>query len=147
MVSVEQLKQLREETAVSLAECKKALEESNSDYDKAKALLRQWGKDLANKKTGRNMNQGIIDTYVHANKKIGVMLELNTETDFVARSQDFQNLAHEICLQIAAAGEEIPLLEQPWVKDQKKTIKDLVESYIAKLGENISVKKFTRYEL
>lgn len=147
MVSVDQLKQLREETAVSLAECKKALKESNGDYDKAKELLKEWGRDLANKKTGRSVNAGIIDTYIHPNKKIGVMLELNTETDFVARSDDFQNLAHELCLQIAAVSEEIPLLEQPWIKDQKKTIKDLIEGYIAKLGENISIKNFVRYEI
>lgn len=147
MINLDQLKQLREETAVSLAECKKALEESRGDYGKAKELLKEWGRDLANKKIGRSASQGIIDAYVHPNRKIGVILELDTETDFVARSQDFQNLAHEICLQIAAAGEEVPLLDQPWIKDPKKTVKDLIESYIAKLGENISVKKFTRYEL
>lgn len=147
MVSVDQLKQLREETAVSLAECKKALEESGGDYGKAKELLKEWGRDLANKKINRNASQGIVDAYIHPNKKIGVILELDTETDFVARSQDFQNLAHEICLHIAASREETPLLEQPWVKDPKKTIKDLIEANIAKLGENISVKNFVRYEI
>lgn len=147
MITIDQIKKLRAETLVSLAECKKALETSGGDYNKAMELLREWGKELANKKTGRSVNQGIIDAYIHPNKKIGVMLELNTETDFVARSDDFQKLAHELCLQIAAVGEEIPLLEQTWIKDQKKTIKNLLEDYIAKIGENISVKRFTRYEL
>jgi len=74
-------------------------------------------------------------------------LELNCETDFVAKNQDFQQLAHELCLQIAAMGEKIPLLKQPWIKDETRTIKDLIDEYIAKLGENIIVKRFARYEL
>ncbi len=147
MVSIDLIKQLREETAVSVSDCKKALEESKGDLAKAKDILKKWGKDLAVKKAGRGTEQGIVASYIHPNKKIGVLLELNCETDFVAKGQDFQNLAHELCLQIAATREDIPLLEQPWVKDQAKTIKDLIGDYIAKTGENIIVKSFTRYEI
>ena len=93
------------------------------------------------------MREGIVASYIHPNKKIGVLLELNCETDFVAESQDFQNLAHELCLQIAAMRDEIPLFQQPWIRDENRTIKDLVQEYIAKLGENIAIKRFVRYEL
>lgn len=147
MIFIEQVKQLREETNVSISECKKALEETGGDFDKAKETLKKWGRDLAGKKFSRKTSSGIVDSYIHPNKKIGVLLELNSETDFVARSSDFSNLSHELCLQIAAMGEDIPLLSQPWVKDQAKTVKDLIEEYVAKLGENISVKKFIRYEI
>ena len=102
MISIEQIKQLRHETAVSISECKKALEEANGDMEKAKGILRKKGKDLAGKKFGRDAKQGIIEIYIHPNKKIGVMIELCCETDFVAKSKDFQALAHEICLQVAA---------------------------------------------
>ncbi len=147
MVTIDQIKQLREETAVSLADCKKALEESSGDIKKAKELLREWGKDLANKKAGRGTEQGIIASYIHSNKKIGVLLELACETDFVAKSDDFQSLAHQLCLQIAAFREEVDLMDQPWIKDSTKSIADLIKEYIAKLGENIVVKQFTRYEI
>ncbi|HXK32269.1 MAG TPA: translation elongation factor Ts [Candidatus Paceibacterota bacterium] len=147
MVSIDQIKQLREETAAAVSDCKKALEKANGDLAKAKDILKKWGKDFAGKKAGRGAEQGIIASYIHPNKKIGVLLELNCETDFVAEGQDFQNLAHELCLQIAASREELPLLEQPWVKDQAKVVKDLIDDYIARTGENIVVKNFTRYEI
>jgi len=147
MSRIEQLKQLREETAVSMAECQKALEQAGGDLKRAKDLLKKWGKDLAGRKTSRETHQGVVASYIHPNKKIGVLLELNCETDFVAKSKDFQELAHELCLQLAAMGEDIPFLEQPWVKDEAKTVKDLIEEYIAKLGENISIKRFTRYDI
>ena len=147
MVTIQQIQQLREQTGVSITECKKALEEAGSDFVKAKEVLKKWGKDLAGRKNVRTTEQGIIASYIHPNKKIGVLLELSCETDFVAKSKDFQILSHELCLQIAAMGDEAPLLEQPWVKDQSKTVNDLLEEYIAKIGENIAVKKFTRYEI
>ena len=147
MVTIDQIKELREQTAVSVSECKKALEEAKGDSAKAKEILKKWGKDLAGKKTSRETYQGIIDAYIHPNKKVGVLLELACETDFVAKSNDFRNLAHELCLQIAAMGEEIPLLEQPWVKDSAKTVKSLIDECIAKLGENITVKRFIRYNI
>ena len=148
MPNINQLKKLREETEVSILECEKALKESKGDPEKAKEILKKWGKTVAQKKAERQTNQGIIDAYIHPNKKVGVLLEIDCETDFVARSNDFQNLAHEICLQVAALGDqETPLLEQPWIKDETKTVKDLVEEQIAKSGENIVVKRFIRYQL
>jgi len=148
MKDIAQLKQLREETGVSISECKKALETAKGDFEKAKEILRRWGKEFARKKSEREAGEGIIESYIHSNKKIGVMIELSCETDFVAKNPDFQKLAHELCLQIAAINpEEIPLLEQPWIKDEKKTIKDLIEEYVAKLGENIIIKRFIRYEI
>jgi len=147
MISIDQIKQLREETAVSISECKKALEQTKGDTKKAKEILKKWGRDLANKKAGRGTEQGIIESYIHPNKKIGVLLEINCETDFVAKSENFQKLAHELCLQIAAVREEIPILKQPWIKDESKTIQDLLNEYIAKIGENITIKKFIRYEI
>jgi len=147
MIPIEQIKELREETAVSISECKKALEESKGDSKKAKEILRKMGRDLAGKKSGRETFQGIIESYIHPNRKIGVLLELSCETDFVAKSLNFRTLAHELCLQIAATREETPILEQPWVKDMTKNIQDLVQEYIVKLGENIAIKRFIRYEL
>ena len=147
MLNIEKIKQLRHETDVSYMECKKALEQSKGDLEKAKDVLKKRGKELAEKKSSRDTNQGIIVSYIHPNKKIGVLLEINCETDFVSKSQDFQNLAHELCLQIAAYRGEKTILEQSWIKDEKKTIKNLLEEYIAKSGENITLKNFARYEL
>lgn len=194
MVNIDQIKQLREETGVSVTECKKALEESQGDIEKAKEILRKRGKELAGKKIERGTEQGIIESYIHPNKKIGAIVELRCETDFTARSEEFQKLAHEICLQIAATNplflkqEDIPekfldgereiykeqlkdsgkpqemlgqiiegklkkykdkicLLSQPWIKDEAKTIKDLIDEYIARTGENIVAKNFARYEI
>ncbi|OGZ65912.1 MAG: elongation factor Ts [Candidatus Staskawiczbacteria bacterium RIFCSPHIGHO2_02_FULL_34_10] len=193
-MSIDDIKQLREETGVSPIEIKKALGEVDGDIQKAKELLRVWGKTLAGKKTSKETKEGIIDFYLHPNLKTGVLIELKCETDFVAKSPEFKNLAHEICLQIAAMkplyvskssipeefldGEEkiykeqtvgsgkpeniikqiiegklnkykeaVSLLSQSWVKDDSKTIKNLVEDTIAKVGENIEIKRFARYEI
>ena len=147
MVAIDQIKKLREETAASVTDCSNALEESKGDFAKAKEILKKRGKDIAGKKSCRQTSQGIIESYIHPNKKVGVLLELNCETDFVGKSRDFQNLAHELCLQIAAMGEETPLLEQPWVKDASKTVKDLINELIGKVGENIGIKRFIRYDI
>lgn len=148
MISIDQIKQLRGLTGASIAECKKALEKSKGDINEARQVLKKLGQDFARKRTGRETEEGIIDSYIHAGKKLGVLLELNCESDFVARSDDFKKLSHELCLQIAALPQEdTPLLEQPWVKDQNKTVKDLIDEYIAKFGENITIKRFSRYEL
>jgi len=145
---IDQIKKLRAETSVSITECEKALKEANGDMVKAKEILREWGKSFAEQKKDRVTGQGLIDSYIHPNKKVGVLLELNCETDFVARGQYFQTLAHEICLQIAGMGDiETPLLEQPWIKDPTKTVKDLIQEQISKTGENITVKRFIRYQL
>jgi len=194
MTSIDQIKKLREETGVSVIECKKALEQSNGDIEKAKEILRKWGKELAGKKSEREAGVGIIESYIHPNKRIGTMIELRCESDFVARSEDFKKLAHELCLQITAmnplfleeenipekflAGErkiyqeqlkdcgkpqkiidqivegklkkykeEVSLMSQPWIKDESKTIKDLLDEYISRIGENIIIKRFIRYEI
>src|SRR3989344_1192322 len=138
MSNINQIKKLRDDTGISIIECQKALQESRGDIEKAKEILKKWGKDFAKVQLERAAQQGIIDSYIHAGKKVGVMIMLRCETDFVARGEDFRTLAHELCLQIAAIDpEETPLLEQLWIKDQTKTVKDLIEGHIAKLGENI----------
>ena len=149
MVTIDQIKQLREETGVSPTEIKKALEQSQGDIEKAKEILRTWCKTLACKKLSRETRHGIVETYLHPNSKTGVLLDIRCESDFVAKSPDFKNLAHEICLQIAAMNPEetVTLLSQPWIKDDTKTIKNLIEEAVAKIGENIEVKKFTRYSI
>ena len=148
MVTVDQIKQLRGETGVSVIECKKALAEAKGNVSKAKEILKKWGKEIAKIKAQRETSQGIIESYIHPNKKVGVLLELDCETDFVGKSQDFKNLAHELCLQIAAMDEEeTPLLKQPWIRDESKKIKELIDEYIAKIGENIVVKRFIKYKI
>lgn len=147
-ITIDQIKKLREETGVSISECEKALKETKGDVEKAKEILKQWGRKLAEKKKDRATAQGIIDSYIHPNKKVGVLLELNCESDFVARGQDFQNLSHELCLQIAGLqDDETPLLEQPWIKDQSKIIKELINECISKIGENVTIKRFIRYQI
>ena len=149
MITIDQIKKLREETAISLSLCRKALEESAGDFQKAKEILKKWGQDLSGRRAGRGTEQGIVASYIHSNKKIGVLLELGCESDFVAKLNDFQKLAHELCLQITAiVPEDIDsLLKQLWIKDQTKTVEELINEYIAKLGENIILKKFSRYEI
>ena len=148
MVTIDQIKQLRDETGISISECKKALEEGQGSIEKAKEILKKWGKEFASKKSDRTTGQGLVDVYSHANGRIGVMVELRCETDFVAKSADFKNLAHELCLQFAAMGDEPEtLLTSPWIKDSSKTVKDLIETVVAKVGENILVKRVVRFQI
>jgi elongation factor Ts len=194
MVTIDQIKQLREETGVSPKEVKKALEQSNGDTEKAKDLLRIWGKKVLDKKTSRETKSGLIETYLHQNAQTGVLLDMRCETDFVSKSPDFKSLAHEICLQIVSMKplyireedipeemleseikiykeqakesgkpekiatqivegkikkykESISLLSQIWIKDDSKTIKNLIEDTVGKVGENIEIKRFARYEI
>ncbi len=190
----ETIKQLRQITGAGVLSCQEALKESNNDLDKAIEFLRKRGEKFANDKGSRTTNEGVVESYIHSNHKIGVLLELVCETDFVARNEEFQKLAHDIALHIAAANpqwkerEEVPseivekerqiyketlknekkpeeiiekiaenklekfystscLLEQSFVKDDKLTIKALVQAMTAKLGENIQVKRFVRFSL
>ena len=148
MIDIEQIKKLRTATGASIAECKKALEKAKGDLNKAREILKTLGQDLAKKRLGRETSEGIIDSYIHNGKKVGVLLELTCESDSVARSEDFQKLSHELCLHIAAsAAQEEDLMKQSWIKDHSRTIKDFIEEHMAKFGENITVKKFIRYEL
>jgi elongation factor Ts len=148
-ISIDQLKKLREETKAGVSDCRQALEDTNGNYEKAKQLLTERGLEKAKKKEGKETSQGIIASYVHSNSKVGVLVDLRCETDFVARTDDFKNLAKEITLQIAAMnpkdGEE--LLKGEYIRDPKKTIEALVKSVIAKVGENITIATFTRMEL
>lgn len=148
-VNLEQVKQLREETGISLAECRKAVEESGGDLAKAKDLLRQWGKEVAEKKQGREAGEGLIECYVHGTGKIGSLVDVRCETDFVARSADFKKLCHELALQVASmdARDVSELASQPYIRDGAKTVKDLIDETIAKLGENIVIRRFTRFEI
>lgn len=149
-MNIELIKKLREQTGVSITECKKALEQAGHNIEKALGLLEKSAVKIAARKAQRETKQGIIDSYIHANKKIGVLLELLCETDFVAKSREFQTLAHELCLHIAALeeGEDSPpLLQQPWIKDPQKTIKVLIDDYVAKLGENIKIGRISKFSL
>ena len=149
MIKAKQVKQLREKTSASMMECKRALEESKGDKTRALTILRQKGKDIALKKAGRGAEQGIIESYIHSNNKVGVLLELNCETDFVARSEEFKKLAHDLTLHIAGmdSKDKKNLLKEPFVKDLDITVADLIEEKIVKLGENIKLRRFIRYEL
>lgn len=146
MVLSEQIKKLRQETGASVMDCKKALEQAGGD---ARNFLAKRGAEIADKKAERQTKSGLVDAYIHANQKIGALLELYCETDFVARNENFKALAHEICLQIAAASPQNneELLGQPCLKNPVKTIQDLINDSIGKLGENIKVGKFVRFEL
>ena len=149
MISTEQIKDLRQKTNLSVMECKEALEEAKGDEKKALEILSKKGAEKAIKKSEREAKQGLIESYIHNNGKVGVILELNCETDFVARNEEFKQLAHDLAMHIAALEpkDEKEVLEQPFIKDESKTIKDLITEMIAKLGENIKVGKFVRLEI
>lgn len=149
MITAELVKQLREKTGASMMDCKKALEDAKGDEVKAIKILKEKDKLTAMKKSERIANQGVIEAYVHANAKIGVLLELKCETDFVARNSEFKELAHDIAMHIAGmdSKDAETLLDEPFVRDSGITIKALIESKIGKLGENIQVGRFVRLEL
>lgn len=194
MATKEQIQELRERTGAGMLDCKKALTECKDDVEKAVDFLREKGLAKAAKKASRETKEGTIVSYVHTNGKIGVLLEMNCETDFVAKNEEFQALGNEICLQITAMNplyikiEDVPgdviekeskiiranlldqgkkeeildkiipgklqslyseicLLEQPFFKDGKKAIKDLVQDAIMKFGENITISRFSRYQI
>jgi len=149
MSGIEDIKELRSDTSMSVMDVKKALEEADGDMQKAREFLRSRGVEIAKKKQEREAGEGIIETYLHVTKKTGVILDLRSETDFVAKSPDFKTLAHELVLQIAAMDPESveELLAQDYVKDSSKKVQNLLEEYIAKLGENIVVKRFSRYQI
>ncbi len=149
MASLEQIQKLREQTAASMSDVKKALDEASGDENKALEILKERGKVIAEKKSARDASDGLIFSYVHPNGKIGVLLKLNCETDFVAKTEEFNTLGKDLCMHIAALSTENTeeLLKQPFVKDQEKIISDLITEVIAKVGENITVGGFIRYEI
>lgn len=149
MITIDQIKQLREETGISIVECKKALEEAEGDLVKAKELLRSWGKSVAEKKQARETGEGLIESYIHSTGKLGALLDVRCETDFVARSPEFKALCHEFALQVVSMNPETvdELLAQPYVRDPSRVMRDLLSDAIGKLGENIIIKQFCRFEV
>jgi elongation factor Ts len=194
--TIEKIKQLREETAAGMMDVKRALEDSGGDIEGARRVLKERGQALAAKKSSREATEGLIDAYVHFNGRVGVLVEVNCETDFVARTPEFRDFVHNVALQVASANpqplavapEEIPaedldeersivekqvaemakpeeisrritegrmnkwiseraLLTQPYVKEPDKTVGDLLQETVQKVGENVVVRRFIRYEL
>ena len=193
-VRADQIKELRERTGAGFLDCKKALEEAGGDMERAIQILREKGKAQAAKKAGRIAAEGVVEAYIHAGGRIGVLVEVNCETDFVAKTEIFRQFAREIAMQIAAfkphyvRREDVPaevierekaiyleqaknegkpeniaartaegklenffkevvLLEQPYIRDANRTVKDLLEETIAKTGEKVEIRRFVRYEL
>lgn len=148
-VNLEQLKKLRNETQASIADCRLALEESNGDYINALEWIRKRELRKADKKADRITSQGIIESYIHQNGKVGVLVSLLCETDFVARTEEFKHLAHEIAMQVAAMNPKDveTLYRQEYIRDSSKTVGELIKETIGKLGENITVKQFSRMEI
>jgi elongation factor Ts len=149
MISVEQIKKLREETGASVVECKKALDSSDGDFEKSLQSLKQKTLQSVEKKADRETKAGIVEPYIHNFGKVGVLLELVCETDFVAHNNAFKELAHNLAMHIAAMNPENQeeLFKQSYIKNSDQTIKDLINEKISKLGENIQVRKFVRYEI
>jgi len=163
-ISITLVKKLRDRTGVSIIECKKALTETKGDLEKAIQILRQQGLALAERKANRIATDGAIEAYVHPGGRVGAMIEVNCETDFVARTDEFRKLIHDLALQVAAMApkfvssievppnsniepQEVCLLLQPFIKDNSKTVQDIINEVIAKVGENIKVRRFARFEL
>ena len=148
-VPIEKVKKLREKTSISIMDCKEALEDTNGDIEKALKILKKKGADILAKKKGRKTQEGLVGAYLHQDGKVAAMVKVSCESDFVARNEEFRNFAHELAMQIAAmAPSNIKeLLVQPYIKDVKKTIKDLLEETVAKLGENIKIEDFVRFEI
>ena len=158
------VKELREQSGAGIMECRNALIEAEGDMEKALQILRKRSTFKAEKKAGRTTTQGLIQTYVHTGGRIGAMVEVNCETDFVARTDEFRELAHQLAMQIAAqdpvciSREQLPegtdlepevacLLLQPYIRNPSQTVQDLINETIAKVGENIRVSRFARFEL
>jgi len=142
------IQQLRNITGAGVMECKRALEEANNDLEKAKAIIFEKGLVKADKKSERSTGSGVLETYVH-NGRVAVLLKILCETDFVARNDSFKELAHQIAMHIAAMGPENidELLKQNFIMNEAITVEDLIKQCIAKLGENMKLEKFCRYEL
>ena len=174
-ISASQVKELRELTGAGIMESKRALEETNGNVEKAVDVLRQRGLAKADKKSGRLAAQGLVEPYIHAGGRIGAIVEVNCETDFVARTDDFRKLAHDLAMQVAASNprylneteineadwaelerefgdrkraiEATVFLAQPFIKNPRESINDLVRSSVGRLGENIVVRRFARFEI
>jgi len=148
-VTVEQIKKLREKTGLGIHDVKVALEASNGSEEGALEILKEKGLATAAKRAERATSQGLVETYVHGGGRIGAMVEINCETDFVARNEDFKTFVHDVALQIAAMKPENvdELLKKEFFRDPSLTIQDLLTQAIAKIGENIRINRFSRFEL
>jgi len=165
IVKLNDITKLREETQAPIMECKKALAKSKGDFKKAAEILRERGHKIAQKRADKESKQGLIESYIHGGGKIGVLLEINCETDFVASNAEFKTLAHNLAMQIAATNplairlEDVPaeippeerenaaLLSQPFIKNPEIKVNDLIAELVSKTGEKIEVKRFVRYQL
>ena len=164
VISATTVKELRGRSGAGVIECKHALEQAEGDMEQALEILRQQGLAKAEKRAGRVASQGLVEAYLHTGGRIGALVEVNCETDFVARTEDFKALAHDIAMQVAATSplylseDEIPegeqldpnevcLLQQPFIKDPSKSVRDLVNETAGKTGENVKVSRFARFEL
>jgi len=147
-MSAIEIQKLRELTGAGVMECKKAYEEAGGDLDKAVKIINKRGLSKAEKRADRKTSAGLVQSYVH-NERVGALVELRSETDFVAHSEPFRELAKNLVMQIAAMAPEDTegLLAQPFIKDPEKTIKDLVNEVVSKVGENVQIGKFYRIEL
>ncbi len=148
-ISLDQIKKLRAKTKAGVMDCRQALEAGAGDLKKAEEWLREKGFKSAGKRAGRETSCGLVEAYTHAEGKIVAVVELCCETDFVARTEDFKKLAHELAMQVAALKPKnvSELLAQPWIRDESKKIEELVKELSAKTGENIKVNRFSRLEL
>jgi len=163
-ISTEMIKELREQCGAGIMDCRNALLEVEGDMEKALQVLKEKGMLKAEKKAERATSQGLIEAYIHTGGRIGAMVEVNCETDFVARTDEFKELAHDLAMQVAALSpqfiteEEIPegtdvepqtacLLLQPFIRDPNKSVRDVVVETVVKVGENIKVSRFARFEL
>ncbi|PIS13199.1 MAG: translation elongation factor Ts [Candidatus Tagabacteria bacterium CG09_land_8_20_14_0_10_41_14] len=149
MISAEAIKNLRDKTGLSVMLCKRALEESGGEQTKAMGWLKEHGAAVAKKKSERSVNAGLIEAYIHNNGQVGVLLELRTETDFVAKNPAFKELAHNIAMHIAAANppDVKALLGQEYIKNLDLTISEYINENVQKFGENIEVAGFERFEI
>jgi elongation factor Ts len=163
-ITIERIKELRDQSGAGIMECRNALIEATGDMEKALEILKQQSLFKAEKKKARSATQGLVETYIHTGGRIGAMVEVNCESDFVARTDEFKGLAHDLAMQVAAqdprfiSREQIPegadvepeaacLLLQPFIKNPEQTIQDLITQTVARVGENIRVSRFARFEL
>lgn len=148
MYSIEDVKKLREATEMSIMDIKSALTESKGNFDQAREILKKRGAEISAKKSNRAASEGLVESYSHQGR-IGVLVEVNSETDFVVRNPEFKELAHELALQISAMNpiDVADLLEQEYIRDGSQKVRNLLQQKISKLGENIVIKRFIRFAL
>ena len=149
MANKDDVQRLRSETGAGVMDCKRALDETGGDFERAKALIKERGLAKAQKKQDREAKEGVIESYIHSGNRIGALVELSSETDFVARNQEFKDLAREIAMQVAAMDPRSieELYAQAYIRDASKTVGELVTTLAASTGENVRVRRFKRFQL